>query len=301
MHLIRNLCIVIALLSGALEACVPRQENETADVTPTIEVIDLPPRIEAVEITPTSELVGVTPTIVEKPDPWELVWQDEFDDSHLNKDNWIAEVNDWGGGNQELQYYTDRNENVYVENGLLHIVGRKEIYLTRDYTSARLTSTRSWIYGRFEVKAKLPEGQGIWPAIWMRSVDNPYGSWAASGEIDIMEMLGHEPTVIYGTLHYGLPWPHNEENQGITILNSQGFHVYAIEWDVNEIRWYVDNAHYFTASSWYTNGGEYPAPFDRPFNMVLNLAIGGTWPGDPDLNTTFPQQLLIDYVRVYQK
>ncbi|MCK4784714.1 MAG: glycoside hydrolase family 16 protein, partial [Desulfobacteraceae bacterium] len=241
------------------------------------------------------------PTIEEKQNSWELVWQDEFNDHHLDEDNWIADVNDWGGGNQELQYYVDHSENVYLENGLLNIVGRKDTYLTRDYTSARLNSTRSWTYGRFEVKAKLPEGQGIWPAIWLRSVAETYGPWAASGEIDIMEMLGHEPTVIYGTLHYGSPWPDNEEKQGSTILSSQEFHVFALEWDEDEIRWYVDDVHYLTIDSWYTSGGNHPAPFDQPFNVVLNLAIGGTWPGNPDKNTLFPQKLLIDYVRVYQK
>lgn len=232
---------------------------------------------------------------------WILVWQDEFNDTQLDEENWIADINDWGGGNQELQYYTDRSENVYLENGFLHIVGRKESYRTRDYTSARLNSAQSWTYGRFEIKAKLPEGQGIWPAIWLRSSTDPYGSWPASGEIDIMEMLGHEPSVIYGTLHYGSPWPDNEQSQGSTVLSSTGFHEFALEWEVDEIRWYVDDIHYLTIDSWYSNGGEFPAPFDQPLDVVLNLAIGGSWPGDPDDSTIFPQTFLIDYVRVYKK
>jgi len=275
-----------------LASCVSTESIETVEETPTIEIVEPTPTIKAVE---------PTPTIEEKPDPWKLVWQDEFNNHRFDRNNWVADVNDWGGGNHELQYYTDRSQNVYVENGLLHIVARKEHFRTRKYTSARLTSTESWTYGRFEVKAKLPEGQGTWPAIWLRSASGPYGAWAASGEIDIMEMLGHEPTVIYGTLHYGLPFPDDEEDQGSTEVSSQGFHVYALEWDVDEIRWYVDNVNYFTVNSWYTSGGDYPAPFDQPFNVVLNLAIGGNWPGSPDENTSFPQELLIDYVRVYQK
>jgi beta-glucanase (GH16 family) len=268
----------IFLYTVALFGCVFVESSEMAEPTPT---------------------VAAEPTLTKlrKHDPWKLAWQDEFNDDHIGE-NWVADVNDWGGGNDELQYYTDRSENVYIENGLLYIVGRKESYLTREYTSARITSTESWTYGRFEIKAQLPEGQGIWPAIWLRSDTEPYGSWPASGEIDIMEMLGHEPTVVYGTLHYGLP---DEQKQGSTILPSQGFHVFAVEWDVDEIRWYVDDINYLKIDSWYSNNGNYPAPFDQPFNIVLNLAIGGIWPGNPNESTSFPQKLLIDYVRVYQK
>ena len=290
------ICTIV--LFGLLAACVFVEGNQAVEQNPTVTAKQTP--TVTVEQIPT---VGAeqTPTIEEKHNPWKLVWQDEFNDFHFNKNNWVAEVNDWGGGNQELQYYTDRSENVYVDNGLLYIVGRKESFLTREYTSARLTSTRSWTYGRFEVRAKLPEGQGIWPSIWLRSVDLPYGPWPTSGEIDIMETLGHEPTIIYGTLHYGSSWPDGQENQGSTFLPSQGFHIFTLEWDVDEIRWYVDNRKYFTVDSWYSRGGDYPAPFDQPFNIVLNLAIGGTWPGNPDESTLFPQKFLIDYVRVYQK
>lgn len=295
------ICIGAAMLSAAIVACVPVAGTETVKETPTIVgktpiMVKKTPTLEKIPAT-----VKETPTTEGKHSPWKLVWQDEFNSRYLDRNNWTADVDDWGGGNQELQYYTERNRNAYVENGLLNIVGRKEAYLTRDYTSARLNSTRSWTYGRFEVKAKLPEGQGIWPAIWLHSANEPYGPWPASGEIDIMEMLGHEPNVIYGSLHHGLPWPHDEEKQGKTILTSQGFHVFALEWDIDEIRWYVDDVHYFTVDSWYTSGGNYPAPFDKPFYIILNLAIGGTWPGDPDETTSFPQKLLIDYVRVYQK
>jgi beta-glucanase (GH16 family) len=276
----------VAVLSGALVDCASVERNKITEQPPTM----------AVEQTPTMA-VEQTPTVDGDHSYWKLIWQDEFDSNSLNEDEWVADVNDWGGGNQELQYYTDRSENVYVENGLLHIVGRKEIYNTREYTSARLTSARSWRYGRFEVRAQLPRGQGIWPAIWLYSAIQPYGLWPANGEIDIMEMLGHEPSVVYGTLHYG-----DEEIQAsTTLLPSQEFHIFALEWEVNELRWYVDDVNYLSVDSWYTSGVNYPAPFDKPFNIVLNLAIGGAWPGNPDEATSFPKMFLIDYVRVYQK
>lgn len=257
--------------------------------------------VRAAQTTSTVRPVGTIPKGLEDSARWLLVWQDEFDGPALDVESWTAEVNDYGGGNQELQYYTDRIQNVYVEDGLLNIVGEQEDYLTRSYTSARLTSTRSWTYGRFEIKAKLPEGQGIWPAIWLRAAGEPYGVWPASGEIDIMEMIGNEPELIYGTLHYGSAWPNNASSQGTTLLTADGFHVFALEWEEDEIRWYVDGELYLTLNSWHTTGGEYPAPFDQPFNVVLNLAIGGTWPGSPDESTEFPQRLVVDYVRVYQK
>jgi beta-glucanase (GH16 family) len=281
----------MVILSGILAACVTVESVDTVEQTPIATNMPMETRM----------IIEQTPTEEGTPNPWKLVWREDFNDNRLDKGNWTADVNDWGGGNQELQYYTGRRQNVYVENGLLNIVGRKERYLTREYTSARLTSVWSWTYGRFEVRAKLPAGRGIWSAIWLRAAGEPYGPWAASGEIDIMELLGHEPNVIYGTLHYGLPWPGNEQKQASAVLQPEEFHVFALEWDVNEIRWYVDDVNYLTVNTWYTSGGDYPAPFDQPFNIVLNLAIGGTWPGNPDASTTFPQKLLIDYVKVYQK
>ena len=299
MHL-RRLTIGTVILIEILVSCAPVEKSELAEKTPVV-IVEMneqakqtPRKVAEIDEKP----VGQTPITKEKTAPWKLKWQDEFNDDHLDKNNWIVDVNDWGGGNQELQYYTDRRENVYVENGSLNIVGRKELYLGREYTSARLTSTHMWKYGRFEVRVKLPEGQGIWPAIWLRSEFEPYGPWPISGEIDIMEMLGHEPTVIYGTLHYGLPY---EEVQGRTILPSHGYNLFALEWDVNEIKWYVNDVNYLKVDTWYTSSSDYPAPYDQPFNIVLNLAIGGIWPGNPDESTSFPQMLLIDYVRVYQK
>ena len=149
------------------------------------------------------------------PEGWELVWHDEFDETSINPEKWSHEVNAKGGGNNELQYYTDRSENSFIENGSLVIQALKEHYTgpegTREYTSARLRTYRKgdWKYGRFDIKAKLPLGQGIWPAIWMMPSESKYGGWAASGEIDIVELLGHEPNKVYGTLHYGGSWPNN--------------------------------------------------------------------------------------------
>jgi beta-glucanase (GH16 family) len=290
---LRHIFIVVSF--GSLVGCTPGVGIEITEQSPTT-AIEMIPTL-AIEPTSTTAIEQI-PTIEGAHNSWKLSWQDEFNNSDLNENDWVADVNDWGGGNKELQYYTDRSENVYVENGLLHIVGRKETYRTREYTSARLTSARAWKYGRFEVKAQLPRGQGIWPAIWLFSAIAPYGTWPASGEVDIMEMVGHEPSIIYGTLHYG----DDEEKQGSkALLPSQGFHIFALEWYENEMKWYVDDVEYFAADSWNNTSIDFPAPFDKPFNVVINLAIGGTWPGSPDGSTSFPQEFLIDYVRIYQK
>jgi beta-glucanase (GH16 family) len=241
---------------------------------------------------------------------WELVWNDEFVGRSIG-DHWLHEVNADGGGNNELQYYTDRPENSFVENGSLHIVARKEYYegpaRTRAYTSARINTSESvdWKYGRFEIRAKLPEGQGIWPAIWLLPTDSVYGTWAASGEIDIMELIGNLPGRVHGTLHYGGQWPINTHSGTFFDLLigekfSDGFHVFTLIWEEDAFHWYVDGAHYQTQTEWNTVGHPYPAPFDQEFHMVLNVAVGGNWPGKPDDTTEFPQEMVVDYVRVYQ-
>lgn len=242
---------------------------------------------------------------------WNLVWNDEFDDSAIDKTKWEHEVNGHGGGNNELQYYTNRVENSFIENGCLIIKAVKESYTgpdgQRNYTSARLVSKNKgdWKYGRFDIKAKMPYGQGIWPAIWMMPTDAVYGGWAASGEIDIMEYLGHEQNKVHGTLHYGGSWPNNTHTGDSYTLESgsfaDDFHVFTLEWQEGEIRWYVDGALYQTQTQWNTTAAPFPAPFDQKFFMILNLAVGGNWPGNPDNSTVFPQQMAVDYVRVYTK
>ncbi len=240
---------------------------------------------------------------------WTLVWQDEFEGDEIDKTKWEHEVNAHGGGNNELQYYTDRKENSYVQAGNLIIRAIKENYTAeegkRDYTSARLRTLNKgdWKYGRFEIRAKLPKGQGMWPAIWMLPTDWVYGGWAASGEIDIMEMLGHDTKTVHGTLHYGGQFPENTHTGKPYKLStgdfSDEFHVFRLDWEENEMRWYVDGEHYQTQKSWYSKSAAFPAPFNQRFHMILNVAVGGNWPGNPDDKTVFPQAMVVDYVRVY--
>jgi beta-glucanase (GH16 family) len=244
---------------------------------------------------------------------WTLVWADEFEGTSPDPGKWEHQIGtgesegltDWG--NDELQYYTARPENSRVEGGRLHITARRENFGDRHYTSARLRTREKgdWTYGRFEIRARLPKGRGMWPAVWMLPTDNEYGRWAASGEIDIMELVGHEPATVHGTLHHGGSWPDNEHSGSSYTLPSgdfsQDFHVFALEWEPGEFRWYVDGVHYQTQTEWSTDGFPFPAPFDRRFHLLVNLAVGGRWPGDPDATTAFPQELVIDYVRVYQR
>jgi beta-glucanase (GH16 family) len=243
---------------------------------------------------------------------WELVWSDEFEADTLDTSKWSyqygtgAQYGLVGWGNNELQYYTDRHENIYVEDGKLHIVARQEQYNNQNYTSARIRTIHQgdWTYGRFEIRAKLPEGRGLWPAIWMMPTDNVYGGWAASGEIDIMELLGHQPNVVHGTLHYGGQWPNNVHTGASFTLPegnfSDDFHTFTLEWREGSIRWFVDGQLYQLQNNWYTDGHPFPAPFDERFHMILNVAVGGNWPGSPDHTTVFPQSMIVEYVRVYQ-
>jgi len=242
---------------------------------------------------------------------WKLVWSDEFDGTSIDSSKWGFEVNGDGGGNNELQYYTDRPENAKVEDGHLVITAIKENYKgpdgkSRHYTSARMTTKGkfSWKYGRFEARIKMPKGKGMWPAFWMMPQDSVYGGWARSGELDIVEVIGHQPNLAYGTIHYGDSWPHNTHTGDKFALQSgdfsDDFHVFAVEWEEGEIRWYIDGQLYQTQTKWYTNGGKFPAPFDQNFFIILNVAVGGAWPGPPSPETTFPQTMEVDYVRVYQ-
>ncbi len=269
---------------------------------------------------------------------WELVWSDEFTGTTIDVDKWSFERNCTGGGNNELQCYTDRVENANVSDGKLRIIARKETFqgqakgdddasydvndvsVEREYTSARLRTKNKgdWKYGRVEINAKLPQGQGVWPAIWMLPTEWKYGGWPRSGEIDIMEAInsntGSHGNKTYGTLHYGDSWPNNK-NTGTSISSTTNiwdeFHTYAIEWEDGEIRWYVDSEHFATQTkdgwfNYYWAGqvegfkvGTGAAPFDQLFHLILNVAVGGQWPGNPNDATQFPQQMDVDYVRVY--
>ena len=248
-----------------------------------------------------------------------LVFSDEFDGTTLDLTKWTPLVGDGtaqgipGWGNNELQYY--QADNATVAGGFLTITAREEFVGGRDYTSSRLITENKadFTYGRMEMRAKMPIGQGLWPAFWMFFTDptasvpaqGTYGGWAASGEIDIMEYLGNAPEEIFGTIHFGQPFPGNQFDSELfpnpTNINfNDDFHTYAVEWEPGEIRWYVDNILYATKNTWWSNGGNYPAPFDQDFHLLLNLAVGGNLPGNPDATTVFPQEFVIDYVRVYQ-
>lgn len=251
-------------------------------------------------------------------DGWQLVWSDEFDGSGIDPQKWEHEVNCWGGGNNEDQCYVTEAKNSFTEDGVLHIVAIKDqpsgpegggsgsdAIVSKGHSSARLRTINQgdFTYGRIEARLKLPFGQGIWPAFWMLPTDEVYGAWAASGEIDIMEAVNLNPdNEVHGTLHFGGVWPDNTSKGTSTTLASpawEDFHVYAVEWEEGEIRWFVDDKHYATQTEWNSPSAPYPAPFNQRFHIVLNLAVGGNWPGPPDDTTTFPQTYFVDYVRVF--
>lgn len=241
---------------------------------------------------------------------YQLVWQDEFNGSAVDLSKWEPQIgtgcpNLCGWGNNELQYY--RAENAVVSGGVLKITAKQESFGGQQYTSARLRTKflGDWKRGRFEMRAKMPIGRGIWPAFWMLPTDEVYGTWAASGEIDILEYLGHQPNRVFGTLHYGGTFPANQLTSNAFTLGSGTFHddyhIFALEWDECSMRWLIDGNVYATQRSWFSTGGPYPAPFDERFHLLLNMAVGGNLPGPPDGTTVFPQEYLIDWVRVYQE
>lgn len=242
-------------------------------------------------------------------DGWQLVWADEFDTDGLPdtaKWNYATYGNMWGWGNNEKQWYTDADpDNAYIRDGILTITAIKEPTEGKDYSSARLTThgKGDWKYCRVEVRAKMPEGRGTWPAIWMLPSDNTYGKWPLSGEIDIMEHVGFSPDTVFSTVHTGA-FNHTIGTQvgkkiGLPTATSE-FHVFTTEWDEKEIRSFVDGEHYFTFSN---NGEGFEAwPFDQPFHLILNLAIGGGLGGKMGIDETlFPHPFQIDYVRVYKR
>jgi beta-glucanase (GH16 family) len=249
---------------------------------------------------------------------WQLAWSDEFDGSAINTNNWTFDIGNGSGGwgNNEKEYYTSRPQNVYVTNGILHIIANKESYGGQNYTSAKLKTLGlfSQTYGRFEFRAKLPQGQGYWPALWMMPEDGVYGGWAASGEIDVMENKGSNPTNVTGTIHFGGRYPNQAQSYGPSFNFPSGdsvtnFHVYALEWSAYDIRWYVDDQLYEIQTFWWSSSNPtntsirnpYPAPFDQPFYIIINLAVGGNFGGDPDGTTVFPGDMQVDYVRVYDR
>ena len=244
---------------------------------------------------------------------WRLVWSDEFDYTGLpDSSRWSYDVGGHGWGNGEEQFYTrERTQNARVEDGVLTIEACREYKEGRPYTSARLVTKGKgdWTYGRFEVRARLPSGRGTWPAIWMLASHNTYGKnyWPDNGEIDIMEHVGYDPDVVHATIHT-LAFNHTMGTQRGAQLRvpkaREAFHTYSVEWTPEEIRGYVDTTHYYTfknqrLSNKQANFRQWP--FDRPFHLILNLAVGGMWGGAQGIDhAIWPQKMEVDYVRVYK-
>lgn len=235
----------------------------------------------------------------------ELVWSDEFSYEGLpDPEKWVYDVGDHGWGNNELQYYTENDPlNARVENGRLIIEAHQDSTYEKGYSSARLLTRgkAAWKYGYIEVKAKLPEGVGTWPAIWMLPEEKKYGGWPKSGEIDIMEHVGYDQGVIHGTVHTEA-FNHTKGTQIGKQINvpdcSEAFHVYAVDWKDEKIDFYLNDEKYHTFEN--TGNGWEEWPFDHPFHLILNIAVGGNWGGaqgvDPNI---WPQRMEVEYVRVY--
>lgn len=246
-------------------------------------------------------------------DGYTLLWNDEFDGDSLDMSIWNREPREPGWTNNELQEYTTSEENSFIRDGKLVLKAIKTTDANGNdyYTSGKVTTQNKkyFTYGKVVARAKVPEGQGLWPAIWMMPQDEDfYGQWPKCGEIDIMEVLGNQTEIAYGTVHYGEP---HAEQQGLYVLTdgtfASDFHEFSVEWEPGEMRFYIDGNLYKTVNDWFTAvSGEdekpYPAPFNQPFMVQMNLAVGGNWPGYPDETTDFDKaEFEIDYVRVYQK
>ena len=270
---------------------------------------------------------------------WTLVWHDEFDGDSVDRSKWDFDLGNgfydyrhhaWvpGWGNEELQYYTDTAENVQVRDSCVFIRAVKAPLHGCGYTSARLkTKARdgrvlfSARYGRIEMRARVPWGKGLWPALWMLPVDDRYGPWAASGEIDLMEIVGEKPHEVLNSIHFGSAFPRRSLVTTTHALpggsSVSDWHSYAVEWEPGEIRFYVDDVHTSTHRHWWScrivedgQGLEargpddlhpWPAPFHQPFYLVMNVAVGGNFPGHPNEATRFPAELAVDWVRVYDR
>lgn len=259
-------------------------------------------------------LVEVTEDQVPQLDGYNLLWHDEFNGTEMNMDIWSYDPHEPGWTNAELQEYTTSTDNVFVRDGKLVLKAIKtQTDNGRDYYTSGKVKTRGkqdFMYGKVVARAKVPAGQGLWPAIWMMPTwESTYGNWPKCGEIDIMEVLGNEPDLTYSTIHYGEP---HAEQQGTYRLPAgetfaDTFHDYSVEWEPGEMRFYLDDNLILTVNDWFTampgaDEEPYPAPFNQDFYVQLNLAVGGTWPGNPDATTDFDKaEFEIDYVRVYQK
>lgn len=250
------------------------------------------------------------------PKPWTLAWSDEFDGAAgatFDRTKWVADTGGEGFGNQEREFYTTRPENVATDGGG-HLVitalaepdttARRCWYGGCRYTSARLLTRGIFAqaYGRFEARLQVPRGQGVWPAFWLLGANIDSAGWPAGGEIDVMENIGREPNVVHGTVH----GPGYSGEHGIggadTLAHplADDFHVYAVEWEPQEIRWYIDGRQYFRLTpAQLPQGARWV--FDHPHFVLLNFAVGGGWPHDPDATSAFPQRMVVDWVRVWKR
>lgn len=240
---------------------------------------------------------------------YNLVWADEFSGTTLDAANWTFENGDGcpgncGWGNNELQYY--REDNTALVNGYLVITAKKQQFGTRNYTSSRLVTKgkRQFKFGRVDIRAALPKGKGLWPALWMLGSNIDAVSWPACGEIDMMELTGDLPNRIVGTVHYGANMSQHQYNSMSNYLSGNNnyqdeFHVFSIIWEADKIQFLVDDQVYHTITPASLNGAPYP--FNKNFFFIFNVAVGGTFPGDPDNSTPFPQNMIVDYIRVFQK
>jgi len=266
---------------------------------------------------------------------WRLVWSDEFNGSTLDTSKWDVEVNCWGGGNLEKQCYVNSPNNIYISDGSLHIrpiagnyQGKEEgctlnnensCTWTQPSTSGRIRTLKSdeghWKYGKFEIRARMPKGDFLWPALWMLPTDNVYGPWAASGEIDIMEFRGQDRDTISHAIHFGGEWPNNRYyTSGNLKFNNidftEDYHVYGLEWTKDNLIWFLDGRETYRESLQRSFGDIYTAngqPFDQRFHLIFNVAVGGNFfdqaiygPFDISRASTWTQPLSIDYVRVYE-
>ncbi len=311
--------ITAALLTGScLTGCGDKDDDKTTAAPATTAVTEAAVSTEEASTeapAPDTSATDVAEADVPVPEGYHLVWHDEFNGAELNPDDWNYETHEVGWVNHELQEYVPSTDYAFVKDGELVI---QPVKVIKDdgkpyYYSGRVnTQNKHDIkYGRIEARLKVPTGRGFLPAFWMMPQEEQfYGQWPCCGEIDIMEVLGNQTDTLYGTLHYGEP---HKQNQGTYKLESGSFaeeyHVFAIEWEPGEIRWYCDGQQYYSTNDWFTKKlGQaepkpYPAPFNQPFHVILNVAVGGDWPGNPDDTTPFDETaaMYVDYVRYYQK
>ena len=316
-----SLLLVLAMAGTLLPTSMTAKAAEPGEKTAEekTEEIEKTITIDGEEVTLKAVITYQTETKDQEQDTdlsyegYHLKWEDQFEGNSLNRNDWNVELHDPGWVNNELQSYVDSPENIYIKDGSLVLKPVENVSEdgSVSYTSGRINTQHKhdFKYGLFEARVKVPEGQGFLPAFWMMPTDeNLYGQWPRCGEIDIMEVLGNNTDTSYGTIHYGNP---HSESQGSYTLDegsfSEEYHVFDVEWEPGKISWYVDGKLIHTEDNWYsaTEGqGEitYPAPFDQPFYIILNLAVGGNWPGNPDDTTDIKNSAYyIDYVKVYQK